>query len=472
MSYQISKELPEQFTDKFFIYNGTESIEEMNENLEALQLQRSKCYYIQLGGQFYAVFFESFEREIVVGRDKVYYIENGRLTEYTIADAKIGFTIKSRNVRFITDTLARELHTLYNPIEFYEYPTSKSKNYRKVERVGIEFSNYLVLLGVTFSSRFYTSEEADKMEKYFKHTPNLLRFLNKTRGAVAIDPFSQYIKFENGDIGTYSYKTRKNEYGGSTAVFALQQKNLYSPLRKREWMSLTRYMAIFPEDKMDYKKPDFREDKTTCKWCGGHLPERKRDYCSAGCRLEFSRAVDLERAAIIPYLIMCRDQFVCQTCGKDMAKINKHGMKIPIPYLQKVPDKDGKCRSEAEVDHIIAIEDGGTEHQSNLATICYDCHKKKHGRVNRKAEGWEQEVQPSNVVPFKRVKEQDSTGPTANVKLATDKQIKYLLFLAKKNGAGLRNLDELNVYEASKLIAFFAKRTPVAKETLMKYVTI
>lgn len=36
MTTDISTELPEQFTDKYFIYNGTDTIEEMVENIEKL----------------------------------------------------------------------------------------------------------------------------------------------------------------------------------------------------------------------------------------------------------------------------------------------------------------------------------------------------------------------------------------------------------------------------------------------------
>jgi 5-methylcytosine-specific restriction protein A len=31
------------------------------------------------------------------------------------------------------------------------------------------------------------------------------------------------------------------------------------------------------------------------------------------------------------------------------------------------------------VHHVIPLSDGGTHHESNLVTLCLDCHKELHG---------------------------------------------------------------------------------------------
>ncbi|WJV31975.1 hypothetical protein QTG56_25515 (plasmid) [Rossellomorea sp. AcN35-11] len=204
MANHITNEPPEQFSDKYFIYHGTDTIEEMVVNIEKLGLEKSKCYFIKLGGWFYAVFIKDRSDKIVVGKEKVYHTKNGRLEESPIVDAKIDFKVSGRNVHFITNTLARELNELYSDMEIYEYPTIKSKDYRKSEREDLLLSNYVVILGVTFASRFYTFEDAHKMEPYFIHTSELISFLQRTKGAVAIDPFSNLLRFKDGKVGTYS----------------------------------------------------------------------------------------------------------------------------------------------------------------------------------------------------------------------------------------------------------------------------
>lgn len=49
----------------------------------------------------------------------------------------------------------------------------------------------------------------------------------------------------------------------------------------------------------------------------------------------------------------------------------------------------GRVEASEEVDHIVALEDGGTDDRENLQGICGDCHKVKHGATPRVgADGW------------------------------------------------------------------------------------
>lgn len=380
-----TKPTKEIFTDKFFVYWGSETIDSLVENVEYLGLNKAHGYYIKFNSSFYAVFTDSLTRQIIIGRDKVFYKQNNRLIETTIGEAKIAYKVLGRDVREYTPTLAAELLFLDSDLEVYEYPNVKSKEYRIVNNPSIKMSNYVVLLGVTFSSRFYTVYEDKEMRKYFKHTDDIMSFLKRTKGAICIDPFTQNIKFQDGSIGAYSFQMsiqRNNSYryGGydPSPVLALQEKNIYSPFRKREWTSMTRYKALYPDDDLDYSVTDLRVEQNTCKWCGGILPKLKKSYCCENCRMEYIKTINLERGALLPYYILCRDNFICQECGMNMALINEYGMRLPISRLSSIPDKDGKYRSEAEVDHITPVEDGGIDHQTNLHTLCQCCHKTKH----------------------------------------------------------------------------------------------
>jgi 5-methylcytosine-specific restriction protein A len=49
----------------------------------------------------------------------------------------------------------------------------------------------------------------------------------------------------------------------------------------------------------------------------------------------------------------------------------------------------GRTRASTEVDHIIALEDGGTDERANLRGVCDECHKIKHGAAPRiGVDGW------------------------------------------------------------------------------------
>ena len=58
--------------------------------------------------------------------------------------------------------------------------------------------------------------------------------------------------------------------------------------------------------------------------------------------------------------ILMRDQWRCYRCG----------------------------RPAREVDHVIPASQGGSDDDSNLAAICYECHVSKTGREGRAAQGF------------------------------------------------------------------------------------
>lgn len=61
----------------------------------------------------------------------------------------------------------------------------------------------------------------------------------------------------------------------------------------------------------------------------------------------------------------------------DMSKLNGNVRK-------RIRERDGGCvecnaTEDLTVHHIIPLSDGGTHHESNLVTLCLDCHKELHG---------------------------------------------------------------------------------------------
>lgn len=124
---------------------------------------------------------------------------------------------------------------------------------------------------------------------------------------------------------------------------------------------------MYPEDDIFYPIPDYRTQENTCKWCGQPLKnKRQRSYCSSECSRHFNNLVVWNRGtAPLPYRIMCRDNFTCMDCGEFKAYKNEHGMFIPID-------------TGLEVHHIIWVSNGGSDQQSNLITLCKECHRERH----------------------------------------------------------------------------------------------
>lgn len=361
----------ENFKEKFQYYNGSESIQEAVELVEKLGQDKAKCYYIKFMNQYYAVFYSSMNNEIIIGQEKVFYMSNGHLHETDIYNYRAEYKVNSRVAKNVTDTLAVELMQIDSNIEFYYYPTVKSKEITTHKK---DIGNiYLVLLGVTFANKFYSINNLREMEKYFVLSKELIYFLRKTKGAEKIDPFKQLILFEDQSVGKYGILSYPRNYGGyysSTLGFALLSKNKYVEV-KREWPSLTRYRAMYPDDYIDYPKPDFRADISTCKNCGKKLPEGRTEFCCNECNDEYTKDTSIERTtSMLCYKILCRDKFICQECGLDLARINRHGIRIP-------------ANNGGEVHHIDNVQNGGSDHQKNLKSLCHDCHQEQdHNKKN------------------------------------------------------------------------------------------
>lgn len=386
--WDVSKE---SYVHKYYFYEGTETIEELEEHLTFLKLSKSKCYFVKFLNQYYAVFYDTIDREIIIGKEKMFYTDNGRLEEVVVGAVKIPYDIKTRSVGYITDTLAQELNRIDPELQLFYYPNVRSKHLKEASDE-VKFSKFVVILAVTFASKFYNVTNSNEMYPYFKLTSELIGFLRRTAGAVAIDPFSQYIKFQDGSLGKYSITFYADSYYSRRATFVLTERNPYRQ-QGRQWISLTRYQALYPGDFIMYPKPDYRVEKETCKWCGIKISEGEKHYCTDSCKYNFLKATTIDKGSSLPYKILCRDNFTCQKCYKDLAMINEHGMKIPISKKADSPDKNGRYRSEAEVHHLTAVEDGGEDFQENLSTRCQSCHKREHASRTPK--------EKTNVIPFR-----------------------------------------------------------------------
>lgn len=308
----------------------------------------------------------------------MYYSDNGRLKKGIIGEVSIKFPINSRNRDTITDTLAIELNEIDKNLTVLYYPTAKSKKISIAADMNL--SKYVVLLALSFCEERYDIDTAPMIQPYFKLYRELVSFFKSTKGAVALDPFQCRIYFKDDSYIEYGL-TFYSSYGKSIPRFALVQKNRYSNTTKREWISLTRYKELYPTSNINFKKPNFRVGEDTCIWCGKKLGGKSKFYCSDNCRLAYYKATDVSRSALLPYKIQCRDQFKCGCCGEDLALINEYGIKIPISKFNETPDLDGVYRRKAEVHHIVFVEDGGTDEEKNLLTLCRKCHKKKHKKV-------------------------------------------------------------------------------------------
>ena len=78
-----------------------------------------------------------------------------------------------------------------------------------------------------------------------------------------------------------------------------------------------------------------------CRWCHQEVPRRRQSYCNDEC-WQYADFNYSKRVA------MGRDKYRCVQCQSNV---------------------------QCEVDHIVAVKDGGNHHPDNLRTLCRKCHK-------------------------------------------------------------------------------------------------
>jgi len=142
---------------------------------------------------------------------------------------------------------------------------------------------------------------------------------------------------------------------------------------RRTWIALYKYERKW--GRLDYKPRDLREQANTCKWCHGPLKNnRQKSFCSEDCKYWwYQQYVFGRNRPPVPWRILCRDDFTCQKCGWKSRFINKYG----VTHFSS---------RGLDVHHIQYVSHGGTDHESNLITLCRDCHRKEHSRESNEIE--------------------------------------------------------------------------------------
>lgn len=134
---------------------------------------------------------------------------------------------------------------------------------------------------------------------------------------------------------------------------------------KRQWIPLYKYEKAF--GKLEYDLTDLRTEDRTCKWCLGPLKNnRQKSFCCKECSKAWqSHYVFNRNRPPVPWRILCRDHFACRHCGWASREVNEHGIEHYSP-------------KGLEVHHIHHVAHGGNDHESNLITLCVNCHKDEH----------------------------------------------------------------------------------------------
>lgn len=99
-----------------------------------------------------------------------------------------------------------------------------------------------------------------------------------------------------------------------------------------------------------------------CRWCHEEVPKGRSSYCNDECMSHCVFNVSKMRA-------MQRDGLKCQACGIQCRARWTWPRDYAIPKV--------------EVDHIVAVKEGGSHHPDNLRCLCPKCHRNRTAEQRR-----------------------------------------------------------------------------------------
>lgn len=224
--YYIDKDKLNKFVKKFKFFEGFDNIEEILPILEKLKLIKSRCLFIKFRNQYYPVFYGSLNSQIVIGKEIIFYSNNGIFKQKNLNEVKLNIEVKSRTFKpTITQTLNYELQLLDNNIEIYYYKNLNSKQYTKYSDDINNCGNCITLLGISFSNIFIDVDKLSSIDNYFQTLKPFGKLLKKSRKSnIIIDkinPFRQEVLLNTGEILNYRITVTPMNFGQPVIEYKL-----------------------------------------------------------------------------------------------------------------------------------------------------------------------------------------------------------------------------------------------------------
>lgn len=122
---------------------------------------------------------------------------------------------------------------------------------------------------------------------------------------------------------------------------------------------------------------------SACRVCADDVVDGRWNYCSVRCRT-IARAVQrMFIWDVVREQVLERDSYTCQNCGWSQSA---HQDRLTEARHAGQMDRHEQLMTEKrtlEVDHIHRLADGGHPlDESNLQTLCEDCHTQKTAKEN------------------------------------------------------------------------------------------
>lgn len=125
-----------------------------------------------------------------------------------------------------------------------------------------------------------------------------------------------------------------------------------------------------------------RSEQTTCRWCGGAIPQGRFTFCGTACVHEWRLRTD---PGYLREQVFSRDRGVCALCRLDTDTLRKEKRKLDYASRRQFEKEWGTRRNLWDADHIVPVIEGGGECDlSNIRTLCLKCHRAATAQLRRR----------------------------------------------------------------------------------------
>jgi len=164
---------------------GFDTIEEAFSCLDGLGVKRRNAVVIRYRERYYPVLMESFQKEIVIGADKIWFREDGYFFVEKADLFKMPYEISRKVKKTLSKGVVEDMLKDDPHLEAY---TLSYGEINKDDSFIHSDNNYPVLLGLTFKDDFFTKDQVHLLHKYFSNCSIYSEFMEEKR-ITAINPF-------------------------------------------------------------------------------------------------------------------------------------------------------------------------------------------------------------------------------------------------------------------------------------------
>lgn len=191
----------------FNIHKGFDSLVDLRGFLSSINIDYDKSIVIRFLEQYYAIVFEDYDREIIIGKDDCYYTNE----KYQLIKCKT----KNFQPKFLPTFIKKQVYNnlqLYYDLEEIDTNFDILKNGKSIK--GSDYAKtYAIILGVSFISHYFTYDELFILKAYFDEDYSYI--FNTMSGVEGINPFKGKIKYLNGNIRNFQFFKKSKNYSHS-----------------------------------------------------------------------------------------------------------------------------------------------------------------------------------------------------------------------------------------------------------------